>query len=474
MNRKFRKINILSIISMLFLIGFIYFIININVLPNNYLFSIIFILVVIQIVGTLFINLKGKILLILGIVVLSLSIIINAIGSYYLYYANNFLNKSFSNNLISYNTKFYIVSYKDYKYNNKSDIKGNINYYINTVGINDVLKKLNKEFEVRFSSSNDLRKMFLEQKNIKTDLILVDKNSYDIIFELDKSINKDDYKIIYEFDIKKEMSSNKKDSKKSVFNVYIGGTDFTNKLVDFNMIVSINTKTREVLFTSIPRDYYIEVYGKEGKRDTLSFMGSYGITNNIKSLEKLFDINIDYYMKIKGESLVRIVDAVGGINYCSDTSFTTTHSMVLNTYDDSRGKKLYIKRGCQELNGIEALTVARERNAFIGSDRVRQENCIKIMLAIFDRFKSTNTITNYNSILDSLSNLYETTIPKSVITDSLKDIIDGNNYNITSQSVNGTDSYDFVYLTNLQSYVMEPDMETVKIAKEKISNLKNN
>lgn len=471
---KVRKINILSIVSILFLMVFLYFIININLLPSSYLFAIIFFLVVLQVVGILFINLKGKVLLILGIVVLSLSIIINMFGSYYLYYANNFLDKSFSSKLISYTTKFYIVASSKSKYNNKDDITSNVNYYVNQSGIDKALVKIKEELKVNFNSSDDLISMFSDINNEKVEFILIDKSSYEIVFELDNSLRKDDYKIIYEFDINEKMSVNKDNNMNDSFNLYIGGVDFTNKLMDFNMIVSVNTKTREVLLTSIPRDYYIEVYGKNGKRDTLSFMGSYGISNNINSLEKFFDIKMDYYMQLKTESLVGIVDAVGGINYCSDTSFRTTHSMVLNTYDDNKGKKLYIKEGCQELNGIEVLTVARERNAFVGRDRVRQENCMKIMLSIFDKFKSTNTLTNYNNILTSLSNLYETNIPKSVITDIAKDIINGKDYNINSQSVDGSDSYDYVYLTNLQSYVMEPDMDTVNAAKEKINSLLEN
>lgn len=471
MNHKFRKINILSIISILFLIGFIYIIADINILPNSYLFSIIFVFVVIQIVGVLFVNLRVRLLFVLGILVLSLSIIINSTGIYYLYYTNNFLNKSFSSNLISDTTKFYIVTSGKFKYNNKDDITGNVSYYVNQNSIDKALERAKEEIKANFNSSNDLVSMFYDLNDKKIDFVLIDKGSYDIIFDLNKGINKEDYRIIYEFDIDEEVSMDRSNKLGDFFNIYIGGIDFTNKLVDFNMIISINTKTREILLTSIPRDYYIEVYGKEGRRDTLSFMGSYGITNNIKSLEKFFDIELNYYMKIKGESLVEIVDAVGGINYCSDSSFTTTHSTVLNTYDDSKGKRLYIKRGCQELNGIEALTVARERKAFVGGDRVRQENCMRIMLSIFDKFKSTNTIANYNNILTSLSNLYETTIPKSIVTDIVKDIINGNDYNIISQSVNGTSSYDFVYLTTLKSYVMEPDMETVKLAQEKIKNL---
>src|SRR5699024_4581684 len=113
--------------------------------------------------------------------------------------------------------------------------------------------------------------------------------------------------------------------------------------------------------------------------------------------------------------------------------------------------KLYVKKGCQHLNGIEILTVARERNAFIGRDRVRQKNCQKIILAIFDKLKSTDSFKNYKEILDSLSNLYTTTIPKDVVTSIAKDTIDGAEWKFTTQSVDGTDS-NHVFIAILNDY----------------------
>lgn len=470
---KFKKINILSIISILFFAAIIYFIVSLNILPTVYICIILFVLLLIQILGILFINLRKKILYIIGIVVLVFSIIINGIGSYYLYHTNNFLNKSFNSSLVKHTTTFYVIANSKSNYKDKIDISGNISYYKNTNNIDKAITKLENNYNISLNSNDDVSAMFNELKDNKINFILVEKSSYNIVFEIDNKLNKNDYKIIYEFDISEKEKTVNSDSKSDVFNVYIGGTDFTNSLIDFNMIATINTKTHEVLFTSIPRDYYIPVYGKDGRRDTLSFMGSYGMDNNIKSLEQFFGISIDYYVKIKTESLVGIVDAVGGINYCSDIAFTTTHATVLNTYDDSTGKRLYVKSGCQQLNGIEALTVARERLAFNGGDRIRQQNCVNIMIDIFDKLKSTNTLTNYNNILSSLSNLYETTIPRNLITNIIKDMLNNGTYSFTSQSVNGFDSNNYVYLTTLTSYVMEPDMNTVNAAKEKIQTVLN-
>jgi len=60
--------------------------------------------------------------------------------------------------------------------------------------------------------------------------------------------------------------------------------------------------------------------------------------------------------------------------------------------------------------------------------------------------------------------LYQTNIPREVITDLIKETIDGANWEIKEQSVNGVDGENFVHLTNLRSYVMNPDMYSVNAA----------
>ncbi len=471
---NFKKINILSIISVLVLISLLFFIASLNVLPALYLFLIVFILVVIQILGIIFVNLKNKPLLIVGIIILCISIIINSVGSYYLYHTNSFLNKSFNSAENKKTNTFYIVTSKNSTYESKNDITGDVYYYDDLNNIDKAVEKLKNELKVNTNVYNDISAMFIDLASNKINFVLIEKSSYDLSFNLDANLKKDNYKVIYKFNVDETIEVNKVSASGDSFNIYIGGNDFTNSLMDFNMIVSVNTATHEVLLTSIPRDYYIEVYGKNGRRDTLSYMGPYGIDTSIKSLENLFGIKIDYYVKINTESLVGIVDQIGGINYCSDISFTTTHATVLNTYDDTKGKKLTINKGCQQLNGIQTLTVARERNAFPGRDRVRQENCQKIMMAIFDKLKSVNTLSNYNQILSSISSLYQTTVPKEVITDILKDIINnGANFTITSQAVDGTDTKDYVHLTNLKDWVMIPNMDTVNNATTNIKKIVN-
>ena len=461
------KLNILSIIAVIVFSIFLYFLFSINILPTKYLILIILVISILIILSIVFINLKKKVVRVIGVVLIIISIILSGVGSYYLYYGNEFLNESFSNVKKEIST-YYIVTNKENKYK-KKDIKGTIYYYKNSSNIKKALKEVESEFSIKSSSYDNVTTMVSDVLNKDIDFMLIDKASYDVLLNVNDSLDKDSFKIVYEFDM--ESSSVNDEDVKDRFNIYIGGKDFAG-LIDYNAIITVNMDTHEILMTSIPRDYYMEIYGMDGKMDTLSHMFAFAPDSSEKSLEQFFDIDIDYTIKITTESLVGLVDKIGGITYCSDQSFTTTHALILNSYDDSGKEKLYVKKGCQELNGIETLTVARERNAFVGRDRVRQKNCQKIIIAIFEKLKSTNSFVNYKEILDSLSDLYTTTIPREVITNIAKDTIDGADWKFITQSVDGSDLWDAdIAILNGKGYAMQPNMNDVVNARNKINEI---
>ena len=460
------KLNILSIIAVIVFSIFLYFLFSINILPTKYLILIILVVSILIILSIVFSNLKKKVVKVIGVVLIMISIILSSVGSYYLYYTNNFLNDSFSNVQKEIST-YYIITNKDNKYKEK-DIKGDIYYYENSTNIKKALNVVKENFSVKTSSYDNATSMLNDIINKEIDFILIDKNSYSVVTNLDSTINQDIFKIVYEFDIEEEREES---VEKTSFNIYVGGTDFAG-LVDYNSIITVNMNTYEILMTSIPRDYYMDIYGMDGKKDSLSHMFAFGEDKAMKSLEQFFDVKMDYYVRVNTESLVDLVDAVGGITYCSDQAFTTTHALILNSYDDSGKQKLYVKKGCQELNGIETLTVARERNAFVGRDRIRQQNCQKIIIAIFDKLKNTNSLANYNEILNSLSDSYTTSIPRNVITNMAKDTLDGAEWKFVTQSVDGSDKWDAdIAILNGKGYAMMPNMADVENARTKINEL---
>ena len=466
MKKLFNIKNIISFISIILMTLMIIGVKKLGIVPSKYFIVYSVVSYLINLLFISFIYLKNKVLNVIGYILVTIIIFASIFGIVYLKSTNSFLNKSFNNGSNKSIITYYVVVKSNSKYNKIGDLKGNvITYYRDDNNVNTAINKLKNKVSFDTKVSDSLNNMFLEFT--ENDSMLISKSQYELITSIDNSISKDNYRVIYKFNITKKMSINNSKNTDS-FNIFIGGRDFTNTNMDLNMIITINTKTHKVLFTGMPRDYYMNVHGYD-KKDTLSYMGALGIDTNIKSIEDLFGIKIDYYVSVKTNSLVGLVDAVGGINYCSEDEYITTHAMILDSYDDRKGKKLYVKKGCQHLNGIETLTVARERINHKGGDRKRQANCQAIVVDIFERLVSTNTLTNYNNILDSLSDLYETNISKEVFSNVVKDAIENPGvWKFENQSVNGVDTKDYVHMTDLKDYVTYPDMITVENAVKRI------
>ena len=466
---KFNKINIINIFNLFFITLLLILLVKLNLIPKNYMMIVTMVLTLYEIVCVVLTNIKNKICKVVGIILIVLSSCFSIVASYFLYNGNAFLDKAFDNTKKDNYITYYVVTYSDNTASNRNDINDTVYYVNNDSNISSAINTLKKYTKNDIVESNDIIDLFNKIAIKQTSFTLISNSSYEILFSNNSSLKKENYKILYQFRIKTEnkVSENKNRSKEK-FNIYISGTDFAN-LSDFNMIATINMNTHKILLTSIPRDYYIPVYGTNGIRDNLSFIGVNDIDTRLKSIENYFNIKFDYYLKINTNSLVGIVDAVGGIEYCSDQSFTTTHAAILNSYDDSKGKKLYIKKGCQHLNGIQTLTVARERNAFSGRDRIRQKNCQAIIVDIFEQLKSVNTLTNYSNILNSVENLYETDIKREIIENIMKDTINGENWKFENQSVDGTDGQDLVHLNSMKGWVMYPTNETISKARENIN-----
>ena len=470
--RKFKYLNILGLISIIVFGVFVYYLTQIDVLSTLYFTIIVLVCSIFQVLSIILINLKKKVWKWIGSIILVISIIINGVGIYYLHNTNEFLKKSLGSKIVKTTNTYYVVANKE---NNFTDdnIEGEITYFDKTPKIKKAIKEFQEVYtDTTMKKNDDVISMYKDIKDKKSNFMLVEKLSYNTTFDLEKDLKKEDFKIVDKIKVVTESKIKKASTDK--FNIYIAGTDFTDECMDFNMLVTVNTKTNRIVMTSIPRDFYFEVVGTGGAKDKLSFMAPYGIDTMKSSLENLFGINIDYYFKINTTSLVDVVDQVGGITFCSDYDYITTHATVLDTYDDRKGKKLHVTKGCQEVNGIQALTIARERLKLPGGDRARQENCRKILLAIVDKLKSTNTVTNYTNLLNSFSNLYETSVPKQAFSKIAKKTVDnGGKWRIDEQKVDGNDGNDYVHLSRLTDYVMRPNMDTVKEAAKKINRVIN-
>ena len=156
--------------------------------------------------------------------------------------------------------------------------------------------------------------------------------------------------------------------------------------------------------------------------------------------------------------LIDIVNAIDGITVYSDYAFTT-----VDGYTFVKGKN--------EMNGKEALSFSRERKAFTDGDRQRGKNQQKVLEAILNKAMSASIITKYSSLLSSLNGKFITNLDTKELTNFIKkQISDMPKWSYTTNSLDGTDGYDYTYsYKNSKLYVMIPDEKSVANATKLIN-----
>ena len=80
-----------------------------------------------------------------------------------------------------------------------------------------------------------------------------------------------------------------------VYTIYISGIDTrggmtASSLSDVNILLTVNTRTRQVLMVSTPRDYYVPLSISNGVPDKLTHAGIYGVNVCMDTLEMLYEL----------------------------------------------------------------------------------------------------------------------------------------------------------------------------------------
>lgn len=227
---------------------------------------------------------------------------------------------------------------------------------------------------------------------------------------------------------------------------------------DVNILAVVNTKTKDILLLSTPRDSYVDFGATGGAKDKLTHAGIYGVEQSMDALERLYDIDIDYYLRINFTGFVDIIDALGGIEVYSDYDFTVEPI------------KEYHK-GYNQLTGLEALAFARERYSFADGDYQRAKNQMEVIHAVIKKAASSSLLTNYSSVMNAVAGSFETNMPRDQISALVKmQLSDMSSWNITSYTTTGQSQYAETYsMPGQQLYVIIPDERNVEEAKRMIN-----
>lgn len=172
---------------------------------------------------------------------------------------------------------------------------------------------------------------------------------------------------------------------------------------DTLMLVTINPKEKKTTMLSIPRDTLAEMVGTGDQSPTYEKINaaySYGKSDAaIKTVEKLLNVPINYYVTVNMEGLQKIVDAVGGVDV--NVPFTWT--------DANTGGQTF-KKGKAHLNGELALAYARMRDEDPEGDYGRQKRQQEVINQIVKHLMSVKSLTNYQKVMDSLSSSMRTNL----------------------------------------------------------------
>ena len=108
-----------------------------------------------------------------------------------------------------------------------------------------------------------------------------------------------------------------KDITKETFTVYLSGIDSTGSpdqqvRTDTNLILIVNPVANHIDMVSLPRDALMPNTALNNANDKLTHTGIYGIQTSVDTISQFFNIPIDYYARISFNSLIEIVDTIGG------------------------------------------------------------------------------------------------------------------------------------------------------------------
>ena len=303
MKKKFNWSFIIKLCISLFFIlisGLLFIsVYRLNIIPNKYLIIFASILVLIHLISNICLFIKKKWTKIITVVLMFILTIVSVLGIKYANDIDQFLDNSFGNAEDILTIDFILLSKNNYQ---DDELKNKEVYYYNSaIFIDKAITKLQEKYPVTVKGIDDLNQL------LNYDIFLIDKTTFYLFVE-ELGTNADDYHVLYEFSIEYETESeetNKDDNSKeeidktkadssegAYYNIYLGGIDFSGFRMDLNKIITINTKSNEILITNIHRYTYINIPAFN-KKNILSNTAYYGINNNIEAIEELFDIDID-------------------------------------------------------------------------------------------------------------------------------------------------------------------------------------
>lgn len=462
--------SVLGIISLIAAAFFSYNLLSNKLLPSKYQIIIIAGFVLLTLLVVLLVSRKSIVAKTIGIILFSIIIATTITGTFYINKSMKALEKvSNTESIKQTKVKLSLVKLKSSnleELSKKDDLVTQVYEKENKTDINtfvdEIKGKINKNLK-----TTDVDSYMLAAKNLITK-----KTDFIVLNEAYRSVIKD---FIPEFDELTEVVGDKEFTRinklsnqaedKNSFNLYISGIDTygpieTVSRSDVNLIVSVNQKTRKILITTIPRDTYVPIAGGgNNQKDKLTHAGIYGIDSSIKTLENFLDTKLDYYAKVNFNTLIEVVDVLGGVDVDNVQTFSA------GGYNFPKGKV--------HLDGKKALVFSRERYHLADGDHDRGRNQERVLKAIIEKASRPESLLKTSPILSIAEKSAQTNMSKDFMVQMInKEIDEPKGYEIESQDLKGTGKMGLpsYAMPGYRLYMMVADDSSLKEVKDKIEN----
>lgn len=213
-------------------------------------------------------------------------------------------------------------------------------------------------------------------------------------------------------------------------------------LTDTIMVASYNPNTQKATLLSIPRDTYV---GKNTARATAyeKINALYGRKHRpdetLEAVNELTGLNIEYYVVVKTEALIKLVDAIGGITFDVPIDMD---------YDDtSQDLHIHLKAGEQKLDGDKAEQLVRFRHnndmtsypvEYGDNDIGRMRTQREFVLQVIKQTAKPENIFKLGEILEIANENLITNIDIGVAKDYIPYAVEFDTENLTTATLPGT------------------------------------
>ena len=191
--------------------------------------------------------------------------------------------------------------------------------------------------------------------------------------------------------------------KDGVYTILLAGNDDGTGNTDTIMVGKIDTVRHTMDFVSIPRDTIINVEWDNRKLNSVYWGSKNNGGNGIDALrshvKKLIGFDVDCYAVADLESIIEVVDVMGGVYF--DVPFEMN-------YDD--GPVIHLQPGYQLLDGYEAMGLCRYRDGYVNGDLERIEVQHQFLKTVAEQFISLGNIPNIGKVSKILAESMDTNL----------------------------------------------------------------